>query len=705
MSLFQIYELAISMVTALLGLAYPLFIDKINAIAKDYKSRRLSERFRGEFVYAVFNPLLGLCIVEMFVIPFVLSALQSTLWDTVLLTIQGVSVFVLSMCMVVLYNLLQTYNDPVRLFERIRVDQDDRQKLTDVTELMKYSASDEEQTQLFNRSVTEFYRLLMEFQQTEIKRNAKNKVDREPFYYPDYIVEALYKLGQASKSNTYLLLNKRIDIIHVLFNHFENYPITEQVYDYVWSLLNNMIDNGSDKWLMEYWSYACQYYTLTKQYSNEDSEEQKNRFREFHLMVGVLMVYMQRYDLLHHIFTFTSSLPAKYPLVPSTFQYIYRCYKELSKKNERMYLLKYHLKGMEDGAREDSRIEGLLLDYIAILLIRLNTVNDYNITYSDPLDPPLLGDTVEETERNNSIAEVLKKRIIKWGGEEQAMQDMGLNGNDVIQASDLVKGYQKDCLHHRDSLLNNRDISEIKRNELKTDMINSLSPLGSSLPELHGEEEVDFKTIDLFAEQSTKLDDRLILSGREPISNNLGEALVGALFTEMRYYYCYQFLLHSSSTSFAIPYRDMTKALDKLRIDQNFTILAMGVSSHFYDEVEGFSRDDKSRLVYTGGINVIDIASNENSFIIMKNCDIPRIGLRALTEEENQANLEEIESKYHLYSNINRIEEDNLLLKAMMGYRLYIKEPMKFVRFKIDYQLDSDNVVSNRVQSIKNYIA
>lgn len=533
----------------------------------------------------------------------------------------------------------------------------------------------------------------------------KNKVDREPFYYPDYIMEVLYKLGQASRSDKYPLLNRRIDIIHVLFNQFENYPITEQVYDYVWSLLNNMIDNRSDNWVVEYWSYACQYYTLTKQYSNEDTEEQKNRFREFHLMVGVLMAYMQRYDLLHHIFTFTSSLPAKYPLVPSTFHYIYSCYKVLSKKNERMYLLKYPMKDLEDGAREDSRIEGLLLDYIALLLIRLNTVNDYNITYSNPLDPPLLGDTVEETERNNSITEVLKQRIIKWQGNERALKVMGLNADDVKHASKLVQDYQNDCLRHRDSLLNNRNISEIKRNELKTDMVSALLEAGNPLPELHGEDVKGFETIDLFAKQSNKLDDRLILSGREPISNNLAEALVGALFTEMRYNYCYQFLLHSSPHSFAIPYRDMTKALEKLRFDNNFTILAMGVSPHFYEEVEGFSRDSEGVLSYKGGVNVLEIASNENSFIIMKSCDMPRIGLRALAEEENQENLEEIEAKHHLYSNINRIERDDLVLKAKMGYRLYIKEPMKYVRLRIAYQLDSDNVVLNRVQSIKNYIA
>ena len=175
MTILQIYELAISMVTALLGLAYPLFIDKINAIAKEYKSRRLSERFRKESFYFIFNPLLILCIVEMFVIPFVLSALQSSFWELLLLTIQGVSVFVLSMCMVILYDLLLIYNDPERLFERIRSSEDKRQKLTDIIELMKYTATDEEQLMLYSRCVTEFSRLVHEFQQNEKKNHGQEQ--------------------------------------------------------------------------------------------------------------------------------------------------------------------------------------------------------------------------------------------------------------------------------------------------------------------------------------------------------------------------------------------------------------------------------------------------------------------------------------------------------------------------------------------------
>lgn len=169
MSLLQIYELAISMATALLGLAYPLFLDKIDLIAKEYKSRRLSERFKCELVYIVFDILLIFCIVEMFVIPFVLTALQSDIWNVVLLTIQGITVFVLAMCMVLLYHLLLAYNDPERLFERIRVSQDNVQKVTDIVEIMKYAATDEEQTLLYNRCVAEFDNLIMEFQKAEIE--------------------------------------------------------------------------------------------------------------------------------------------------------------------------------------------------------------------------------------------------------------------------------------------------------------------------------------------------------------------------------------------------------------------------------------------------------------------------------------------------------------------------------------------------------
>ena len=172
MSLLQIYELAISMVTALLGLAYPLFVDKISDIGDKYKSKRLSKRFRGEFVYSLFNVLLVISIVELFTIPFVLSGLKSSSWSIILLTVQGLFVFVLSMCMVVLYDLLLTYRDADKLFQRIRAGADNEQKLTDIVEMMKFAATDEERADLYSQCVSEFNRFVLEFQAQEMTRNA-----------------------------------------------------------------------------------------------------------------------------------------------------------------------------------------------------------------------------------------------------------------------------------------------------------------------------------------------------------------------------------------------------------------------------------------------------------------------------------------------------------------------------------------------------
>ena len=195
----------------------------------------------------------------------------------------------------------------------------------------------------------------------------------------------------------------------------------------------------------------------------------------------------------------------------------------------------------------------------------------------------------------------------------------------------------------------------------------------------------------------------MILAGREPIGNNLGEALINALYAEMRLNYCYQFMLHGSLASFAIPYRDMQNAVDRLELDNTFTILAMGISPHFFDEMEGFMRKGDGEIVYKG-IRVIEIAANENSFIIMKSSEIPTVSLRPLQAEENQELLEEIDGDYHLYSNIDRLDADRLILKARMGYQLHIVEPMKYVRLRIAYQLDSDKVLLDRVLPIKNYI-
>lgn len=173
MSFSVIFELSISMVTALLGLAYPLFIDKINGIATMYRSRRMSARFRSEPAYKVFNFLLFICILELFIFPFVIHALQSKQWEIILLIIQGITVFILSLSMILLYDLMMTYCNPDSLCKKIRTSMRPQRRFEDLKILMEYAATDTRYRELFATCQEELFRHIMEFQQEELRRNGQ----------------------------------------------------------------------------------------------------------------------------------------------------------------------------------------------------------------------------------------------------------------------------------------------------------------------------------------------------------------------------------------------------------------------------------------------------------------------------------------------------------------------------------------------------
>ncbi|MBQ6200860.1 MAG: hypothetical protein IJK50_05455 [Prevotella sp.] len=168
-----ILELCISMVTALLGLAYPLFVDKINGIATMYKSKRMSARFRSDPAYIVFNIFLFVSILELFVFPFVIYAIHSKQIEMILLIVQGITVFILSLCMVLLYDLMMTYCNPESLCQKIRASLNPQRRIEDLSILMEFAAKDIVYRDLYATCQEELFRHIMEFQQQELSRNGQ----------------------------------------------------------------------------------------------------------------------------------------------------------------------------------------------------------------------------------------------------------------------------------------------------------------------------------------------------------------------------------------------------------------------------------------------------------------------------------------------------------------------------------------------------
>ena len=94
--------------------------------------------------------------------------------------------------------------------------------------------------------------------------------------------------------------------------------------------------------MYSYWTFADQYYrfTLDRYYEiDKVLEWQQERFLEQHFMVGALLVYNGKYELLNKLMYFSNTEPRQYALVPSTFILIHsQLRKLLSYKGDLMLM-------------------------------------------------------------------------------------------------------------------------------------------------------------------------------------------------------------------------------------------------------------------------------------------------------------------------------------------------------------------------------
>ena len=165
----KLFELCISMVTALLGLSYPLFINKIDKMTEKYNTRYISEKFTDEFSYRFFSILIIVCVIEMFTFPVIINAYQTEYVNQLLITVQSICVFVLSISMFKLFHILMVYTNPFRFFKRIRLKDKDEELFKDLQILIQYASKNKANIDLFNDAMAELMKQIVTYQETKLK--------------------------------------------------------------------------------------------------------------------------------------------------------------------------------------------------------------------------------------------------------------------------------------------------------------------------------------------------------------------------------------------------------------------------------------------------------------------------------------------------------------------------------------------------------
>lgn len=375
-------EILIPLFVGIFSFVFPMLINIVQHIDKKYNVR-LVKKFVSEWQTLLFLGLLLLTLGWYMFLPCMPR--RSCMLDAFPYICGGL---VLSLLTVVY--LIYTYNVPSRLFNHLLEvcpEETEKQK-----EWFKWLASILETNAVDN--IQKLYdRMSGCHKKAETDPNSA-KISSEVLH--DGIItlhEALCKQEQSHISVNYGYRLLRIFFDNTKESNGNIRLLSSKTLHTLWICLHQQLDYNRDEWFMDYWKHAHQYYEERfpsgsscndeKTEEAEEIEKAKKEFEEFHLALGGLLLYKQKHNLLQQVTTYSSDVPARYPLVPEISGELISIFVDLfsnDSEEHRKYVLKYPFLNLNSGILIDNAfISSWIQRYLVFLFYR-----HFTHQYHDP---------------------------------------------------------------------------------------------------------------------------------------------------------------------------------------------------------------------------------------------------------------------------------------------------------------------------------
>ena len=432
MQIQYIIEICVAIDIAILGISYPIIVDKISNIGEKYSSQYISELFESEFPqrsikinflkrqykFSIFKSALYLTIVSFLFLIFKFdplfgwnnwminnSAKLIVLVATTILTI----LFFIWLDKVVLFN-----GKSSSLLKRIV---SKYESLTTDTELRSYHLKSINELTFYaiDKQDEHLQETLLKFYSHEFFKIRKDHDKTKPLIYPVDLYFLVNKLNMqlANSQNKKLLAieHRAVSGAWLLGGDFEHVIISIETYRWLWQNLYTIYDK--EKFIRMYWATVSQYFDYRLKYIPKDFDFQKSEFKngeeikkrdeerdefsEFHYALGGLLLYGKQYSSIKYLFSFSQSQPPSYPLLPHSMTEIFQWFEHFRNEfNVKGELLdtKYYYPGL-DNLGTQGQIIYWICSYLCLLFIRQYTLNTYYV-YQDHTSQPQLPDDIIE---------------------------------------------------------------------------------------------------------------------------------------------------------------------------------------------------------------------------------------------------------------------------------------------------------------------
>ena len=572
------YSAVVTIFAALLGISFPLILQSIQRIDEKYDSAVLSSRFEDENIYHIFKWLLYVYAVIVCVVPFILSFLSNVEKEYWINSFLLLYLLCIIMTLVILFDRISKYYNIEKLLSYLS----SKKKESDILifwDIMRV-ASKAENEHLYKTAIIEVFGYFVKEQE--------DSKDKKEIVYSASLYQVLYEMGSAvGISQQQSFIYNRNDIISILYNTvITNAKISQQTFNHIWFMLNNASFVSNINWLKTYWTYANQYMGFRRmEYGNEDEQEYLKKFYIFNVMFGAMLTYHRNYSTLNYIMTFSQSLPLSFPLIPGTFSKIMNCVENISNMNNQwitpMVLeSKYSIKGLDEGVNASNEIAKLAYKYLSLLFIRLWSYKDYNINYSEPLEIPYIGNSINKNEQLIKLSKTIKEYIDTWYSSGE-LNNLGLwklpSKSDVLALLDNYISSLEDMNIELDKQngYDEERLDYICNDFLKFNAQNYIEmPIQEELP---SKENSTHTTVEVIG--TIDVERRYLQKGRSEILGGVGDGLAKCLEYNMKHKYLQLLIRSFTIEEIKIQLDNLIPELDRLQLTKDDCIIEIAYSS------------------------------------------------------------------------------------------------------------------------------
>lgn len=571
------YSAVVTIFAALLGISFPLILQSIQRIDEKYDSAVLSNRFEDENIYHIFKWLLYVYAVIVCVVPFILSFLSNVEKEYWVNSFLLLYLLCIIMTLVILFDRISKYYNIEKLLSYLS----SKKKESDILifwDIMRL-ASKAENEYLYKTAIIEVLGYFVKEQ--------KDSKDKE-IVYSASLYQVLYEMGSAvGISQQQSFIYKRNDIISILYDTIiTNANISQQTFNHIWFMLNNASFVSNTNWLKTYWTYANQYMRFRKmKCDNEDEQEYLKKFYIFNVMFGAMLTYHRNYSTLNYIMTFSQSLPLSFPLIPGTFSKIIDCVENISNMNNQwitpMVLeSKYSIKGLDEDVNASNEIAKNAYKYLSLLFIRLWSYKDYNINYSEPLEIPYIGNSINKNEQLIKLSKTIREYIDTWYSSGE-LNNLGLwnlpSKSDVLA---LLDNYISSLEDMNIELDKQNGYDEERLDYICNDFLKFNAQNYIEIPtqeELPRKENSIHKTEEVIGD--IDVERRYLQKGRSEILGGVGDGLAKCLEYKMKHKYLQHLIRSFTIEERKIQLDNLIPELDRLQLTEDDCIIEIAYSS------------------------------------------------------------------------------------------------------------------------------